>query len=75
MEENIAAKSLKDFVLAMAFKMQKTTPRTPQENGIAKRMNITIMERARSMRLHANFSLGFWAKAISTIVYLINTSP
>ena len=38
-------------------------------------MNRTIMERARSMRLHANFSLGFWAKAVSIVVYLINRSP
>ena len=32
------------------------------------------MERARSMRLHANFSLEFWAKAVITVVYLINRS-
>ena len=38
-------------------------------------MNRTIMERARSMRLHAGFSLGFWAEAISTAIYLTNRSP
>ena len=38
-------------------------------------MNRTIMERARSMRLHAGLPLTFWAEAISTIVYLINRSP
>jgi len=32
---------------------EKTVPRTPQENGVSERMNRTIMERARSMRLHA----------------------
>ena len=30
----------------------KVTPRTPQENGISKIMNRTIMECARCMRLH-----------------------
>ena len=38
-------------------------------------MNRTIMERARSMRLHAGLPLTFWAEAVSTAVYLINRSP
>eukprot|EP00253_Pinus_taeda_P019473 PITA_19473 len=32
---------------------EKTVPTTPQENGVSERMNRTIMERARCMRLHA----------------------
>ena len=28
---------------------QKTTPYTPQQNGVAERMNKTLMERERSM--------------------------
>ena len=35
-------------------------------------MNKTIMEHARSMRLHAGFPLNMWVEAINTIVYLIN---
>ena len=31
--------------------MEKTIPRTPQQNGVAERMNRTLNERARSMRL------------------------
>ena len=33
------------------------------------------MERARSMWLHTGLPLNMWAKAISTIVYLINRGP
>jgi hypothetical protein len=47
-------------------------PRTPQENGVSERMNKTIMERARSMRLHAGLPLQFWADGVETDVYLIN---
>jgi hypothetical protein len=36
---------------------------------------MTIMERARSMRLHAGFPLPFWVDAIDTVVYLINKGP
>ena len=42
---------------------------------MAERMNKTIMEHAKSMRLHVRFPLHMWVEAINTIVYLINTSP
>eukprot|EP00253_Pinus_taeda_P023836 PITA_23836 len=54
---------------------EKTVPRTPQENGVSERMNRTIMERARCMRLHAGLPLQFWADAVDTAVYLINRGP
>ena len=53
----------------------KVVPRTPQENGVAERMNRTILERARSMRIHARFPLNLWADAINTTIYLINRGP
>jgi len=51
---------------------EKTVSGTPQENGVSERMNRTIMERARCMRLHAGLPLQFWADVVDTIVYLIN---
>ena len=54
---------------------QKTVPRTPQENGESERMNMTIMECARCMRLHVGFHLQFWEYVVDTIVYLINRGP
>ena len=38
-------------------------------------MNMTIMECARSMRLHAGLPLHMWVEAINTIVYFINRGP
>jgi hypothetical protein len=38
-------------------------------------MNRTIMEHARSMRLHDGFPLKFWVDVVDTSVYLINTRP
>ena len=35
----------------------------------------TIMERARSMRLHARFPLQFWVDVVDIVVYLINRGP
>ncbi|KAK3035140.1 hypothetical protein RJ639_032813 [Escallonia herrerae] len=57
------------------IRLIRTVKRTPQKNGLAERMNITIMERARCMRIHADLPLQFWAAAVDTVVYLINKSP
>lgn len=53
----------------------KIVSRTPQENGVSERMNMTIMERASCMRLQAGVPLQFWANVVNTAVYLINRGP
>ena len=57
------------------IRREKTVPGTPQENGVSERMNRTIMERVRCMRLHAGLPLQFWADVVDTTVYLINRGP
>ena len=47
---------------------QKTTPYTPQKNGIAERMNKMLMERARSMLSGAGLGQEFWAEAVETVL-------
>ena len=50
----------------------RTIPRTPQQNGVAERMNRTLNKRARSMRLHARLPKTFWTDVVSIATYLIN---
>ena len=52
-----------------------TVKRTPQQNGVAERMNRTLLERARCMRLNAELPKNFWAEAVNTACYIINRSP
>ncbi|KAG8472744.1 hypothetical protein CXB51_034629 [Gossypium anomalum] len=52
-----------------------TVRHTPQQNGIAERMNRTIMEKVRCMLSNANLPKSFWAEAASTACFLINRSP
>lgn len=54
---------------------EKTVPRTPQHNGVAERMNRTIMERVRSMLSMAKLPKPFWGEAVRAACYLINRSP
>ena len=53
----------------------RTVPGKARENGIAERMNRTLNERARSMRIHCGLPKAFWADAMSTTAYLINRGP
>ena len=48
-----------EYCAAQGIRMEKTIRGTPQQNGVAKRMNRTLNERARSMRLHAGLSKTF----------------
>ena len=54
---------------------EKIVPGTPQHNGVAKRINCTIVENVRCMLRMAKLPKSFWAKAVQTACYLINRSP
>lgn len=53
----------------------KTCAYTPQQNGVAERMNRTIMEKVRSMLSDSGLPKTFWAEATHTAVVLINKTP
>uniref|UniRef100_A0A2N9GIS0 Retrovirus-related Pol polyprotein from transposon TNT 1-94 n=1 Tax=Fagus sylvatica TaxID=28930 RepID=A0A2N9GIS0_FAGSY len=73
--DDSSRKGSREFCAANGIRMEKTIPRTPQQNGVAERMNRTLNERARSMRLHAGLPETFWADAVNTATYLINRGP
>ena len=47
---------------------------TPQQNGVAERMNRTLLERARCMLSNARLDANFWAEAVNTACYMVNLS-
>ena len=65
----------KKFCFQNGIKLSRTVPGTPQQNGVAERMNRTLTERARSMRIQSSLPKQFWACAVSTAAYLINRGP
>ncbi|KAL2226309.1 UNVERIFIED_CONTAM: Retrovirus-related Pol polyprotein from transposon TNT 1-94 [Sesamum indicum] len=66
---------IKNYCTDHGIRMQKTIPGTPQQNGIAERMNRTLNERARCMRLKSGLPKMFWADAVNTAAFLINRGP
>ena len=53
----------------------KTVRHTPQQNGVAERMNRTLLNKARCMMFNAGMPKSFWGEAIMTPAYLVNRSP
>ena len=49
----------KKFCYKNDIRLEKTLPGTPQQNGVAERMNRTLTERARSMRIQAGLPKQF----------------
>ena len=39
--------------------------KTPQQNGVTERINRTLTERARCLRLNVGLSKGFWATSLN----------
>ena len=54
---------------------QKTTPRTPEQNGVSERLNLTIMDRVRTILIESELPLSLWAEAVEYAVYTKNRSP
>uniref|UniRef100_A0A2N9GD91 Uncharacterized protein n=1 Tax=Fagus sylvatica TaxID=28930 RepID=A0A2N9GD91_FAGSY len=57
------------------IKRHFTVRKTPQQNGVAERLNRTITETARCLRLNAELPKIFWAEAVDVACYIINRSP
>ena len=52
-----------------------TAPYSPNQNGVAERLNRTLMEKVRSMLSSSELGLQFWGEAVMTAAYIANRSP
>ena len=69
------SREFRAYCSAHDIKHEKTVPRTPQHNGIAERMNRTIVERVRCMLSLAKLPKSLWGEAVRVACYLINRIP
>ena len=64
-----------NYLKAEGIRHELTVHKTPQQNGVAERLNLTLVEMARSMLLNSKLPKKFWGEAILTAVYLKNRTP
>jgi hypothetical protein len=69
------SKKFDAFLAECGIQQQISAPYLPQQNGVAKRANTTIMECARNMILAQGLELEFWGKTMNMAVYIKNRCP
>ena len=61
-----------DHCKKMGITKHKSVARTPQQNGLAKRFNRSMLERVRCMFSSAAVPKTFWVEAVTTTCFFIN---
>nr|GEZ65537.1 ribonuclease H-like domain-containing protein [Tanacetum cinerariifolium] len=65
-------REMNQFCEMKAIMRQYSVARTPQQKGVAKRRNRTLIEAARTMLADSKLLTTFWAKAVNTACYVQN---
>ncbi|GJX98555.1 putative ribonuclease H-like domain-containing protein [Tanacetum coccineum] len=63
---------MNEFCGLKGIKREFSVARTPQQNGVAERKNMTLIEAARTMLVDSLLPTVFWAKAVNTACYVLN---
>ena len=63
------------YLLKHQIEDEVTVPDSPEMNGLAERINRTILEKAKCMCAHADVPRSLWAEAASTAAYVYNRLP
>ncbi|GJZ79662.1 retrovirus-related pol polyprotein from transposon TNT 1-94 [Tanacetum coccineum] len=66
--------TLRDYYEKVDISHETFVARSPQQNGVVKRRNHTLIEAARTMLIYAKASLFLWAEAVATACYTQNRS-
>ena len=64
-----------NYLKSEGVKHELSVPKTPKQNGVAERLNSTLVEAVRAMLSKSRLPQNFWAESLSTAVYLHNRSP
>ncbi|CAI7813214.1 unnamed protein product [Closterium sp. NIES-54] len=66
------ANAFTDYLSSHGINHQTSLPHTPQQNGVAERVNHTLMDRVRAMTTGASLSSKFWPYALEYATWLHN---
>ncbi|GKA27926.1 retrovirus-related pol polyprotein from transposon TNT 1-94 [Tanacetum coccineum] len=66
--------TLHEYYEKVGISHETSVARSPQQNGVVERRNLTLIKIARTMLIYAKASLFLWAEAIATACYTQNCS-
>ena len=66
------SKQFKEFTSECRIRHEFTVPRTPEQNGVAERLNRVLIEKVRTMLVQSRLPHSFWAEALNTAVHVHN---
>lgn len=66
---------LKHFCEKGGIVLTTTTPYNPESNGLAEKMNRTILFKVRTILSESRLSKNFWAEAVKHTAYFQNLTP
>lgn len=69
------SKAFQEYCAENGIKRQLTAAYTPQQNGVAERKNISVMNMVRCMLFGMKVPLIFWPEAVQYAVHILNRSP
>ena len=66
---------LQPFLQSQGMNHRLAYPHTHEENGVAERKIIYVMDTGLTLMAHSSLPFRYWPYASDTIVYLINSLP
>ena len=69
------SKEFKAYLRSEGITLETTTPNSSAQNGIAERVNRTVMDRAMTLLIAANLPKNLWPEAVAYVTYVKNRSP
>jgi transposase InsO family protein len=73
--EEYVSKEMTNYFKEKGIQVEFTIRYMPQQNGVAERLNRTIMEKACCMQLNSGLGKSLWTEAVMAAVYVINRCP
>lgn len=73
--EEYTSNALKDWFRSKGITRETTTPYSPQQNGVAERVNRTIVEGILAMLSDSGLPNNLWAEAMLTFAHIKNFTP
>nr|GEV62606.1 ribonuclease H-like domain-containing protein [Tanacetum cinerariifolium] len=66
--------TLREYYEEVGISHETSLARSPQQNGVVERRNLTLIKAARTMLIYAQAPLFLWAEAVATACYTQNRS-